>query len=675
MPEEKVDVQPNGHKAASKVTGAHATIESPEFDTVNKNIPKGLTVRQKLLAVVGIIGVTLGVVAVTGYLSVDSLARKFEVLTKESLAEERFISRLTEGSLALLNETREYSIEPSEVTLQQIAKANNDLFAALKSYEALDNSQRQFEGQPLPESLLERISKDVGELQSKSEDVILLLDAGNFDDKELEEAFEELEDAEINLDLHLEQAEETLQTDVIDTVSDVGYQIDQAKLLFIFLPLLAFFIFLGIFYFLNRSIVHRLTALEAVTQRIAIGELNLSANVDSRDEVGKLAYAFNIMTNKLRDLLGHLEEKVAERTYQFETVVEVSQKLSSILDLSELMHEVVYLTKETFNYYHVHIYLLDEWGETLVMVEGYGEAGAEMKKRGHSILLAAPRSLVARAAREGDIISIDNVRQNPNWLPNPLLPETRSEAAVPIYLGTEIVGVLDVQSDSIAGITPESQRILRALASQVATAVGNSRLFSRTQEALKRTEYLQSLYTGEAWQKLTKNTNSNFQISRSGALPPLPEGLTPEAEAALQQRQTINLKLDSSNEKNNGQDNDGPLQGAAHNIATPLKLRNQVIGILGLQDNNPNRQWTSEEIALIEAVSEQMSLALENARLFEETGRRASRERIIADVTQQVWSADEIEAVMQTAVAKLGEKLQASEVIIRLETGANSGSL
>ncbi|MCB0190324.1 MAG: GAF domain-containing protein [Anaerolineae bacterium] len=675
MSEEKVEAQSGSpYRADPQIAGEQMTVELPEFESANKTMPNGLTVRQKLLVAIGIIGLTLLVVAITGRSLVISLAGEFEVLAAETLEEERVISQLIKSSLALLNETREYSIERNEATLEQIANANGDLTTALQSYGALDNLQREFEDQPLSESLFEEIGEDVSQLQSKSEEIVLLLDSGNTDDEELEEAFEALEDAEINLGLRLEQAEETLQKDMFTRINEIGSQIDMAELLIIFLPLLAFCVFLGIFYFLNRSIVHRLTALEAVTQRISAGELNISANVDSRDEIGKLAYAFNIMTDRLRGLVGNLEEKVAERTYQLETVVEVSQKLSSILDLSDLMHEVVYLTKETFNYYHVHIYLLDELGESLVMVEGYGEAGAEMKKRGHSILLAAPRSLVARAAREGNIISIDNVRKNPHWLPNPLLPETRSEAAVPIYLGSEIVGVLDVQSDHIAGITPASQRILRALASQIATAVGNSRLFSRTQAALVKTERLQSLYTGDAWQRLTKSINSNFEINRSGSLPPLSEKFTPEAEAALQQRQTINLKLNNLDEQKNEQDVGEAFNEKAHSIATPLMLRNQIIGVLGLQDNNPNRRWTSEEIALIEAVSEQMSLALENARLFEETSRRASRERLVADVTQQVWSADEIEAVMRAAVTELGEKLQASEVIIRLGTEADSVS-
>lgn len=664
MSNEKVDAQSNhSDEPVVDVANNQEPSQLPKFEPLDEEAIKGLTVAQKLLMVAIIISVALVTIAGTGYWSLVSASNGFEVMTKEIMPEVRVISQLEQGGLSLLNETREYSIERKEETLAQIAEAEDTLNTSLAEYEIFPSSE-----DTSAENLTEKLREAVREVQSQSGETTALLEAGISDEERLEEAFESLEEAEIKLATTLEDINKSIDAKIVSKVGIFESQINQAQLLLIFLPLVAFGIFLGLFYFLNQSIVSRLKELEFITQRVSNGELNLSAKVDSRDEIGRLAYAFNNMTNQVGDLLGNLEEKVIERTSQLETVVEVSQRLSSILDLSDLMHEVVNLTKETFKFYHVHIYLLDEWGETLMMIEGYGEAGAEMKQQRHSIPLAAPKSLVARAAREGQIITIDNVHQNPHWLPNSLLPETRSEAAVPIYLVNEIVGVLDVQSEEYSGITEEHEKVLQALASQLATAVGNARLFQQTQEALHRAETLQNLYTGDAWQKLTKTRMSNFEINRSSALPPLPESLTPEAEAALQQKQTINLISNGSSHSQNEKDEKQEMNGMSHQLATPLKLRNQVIGILGLQDNNSERQWTSDEIALIEAVSEQMSLALENARLFDETGRRAGRERIITDVTQQVWASGELESIMQAAVEQLGAKLDAFKVVIRLGT-------
>jgi GAF domain-containing protein len=403
---------------------------------------------------------------------------------------------------------------------------------------------------------------------------------------------------------------------------------------------------------------------------VATGNLNVQAQVESVDEIGTLATIFNTMTRQLRELIDSLEARVSARTQQLETVGQIGQRLTGILDLSDLLREVINRTKETFNYYHAHIYLLDDKGEALTLAQGYGEAGAELKARGHSIPMDAPRSLVARAAREGRIITIENVRIEPDWLPNPLLPDTHSEMAVPIILGSQVVGVLDVQSERVGGLTQEDETILQALANQVAVAVRNARLFTETQDALYEAQRLQQLYTGQAWDKLSALRLSDYEF-RQPALPPLKQVSTPEAVAALKQKQTIDLRQPGSAQAANGQTNEAAALATTHApvaLATPLRLRDQVIGVLGIHSDDPNRQWTADEIALIEAVSEQMRLAIENARLFEESQRNAWRDQVISESTARVWSSAEIEEVMRAAVAQLGEKLHASEVVIRLGT-------
>lgn len=414
--------------------------------------------------------------------------------------------------------------------------------------------------------------------------------------------------------------------------------------------------------FMSSLMASPIVRLTETARQVAGGDLTSRASVETNDEVGVLAANFNSMADQLGRTIDSLEDRVADRTQQLTTVVDVSQRLSSILDLGNLMRQVVTLTKETFNYYHVHIYLLDEVRAALVMAEGYGTAGVEMKRAGHSIAFDAPRSLVARAARQGHIITVDNVREDPNWLPNALLPDTHSESAIPVMLGDEVVGVLDVQSEQVGGITADDEVVLQALANQVAIAVRNARLFAETQSALVRAQQLQKLYTGEAWLQFSAAQPTDFEF-RQAQLPPLEEMPTPEVSAALEKQQTVELSL----LKTNG--SPAPPPGSETNVlATPLKLRGQVIGVLGLRDANPARRWTEDEIALIEAVSEQMSLAIENARLFDETGRRAGRERIIANITQQVWASGELEKVMQTAVEQLGTQLDASKVVIRLGT-------
>jgi methyl-accepting chemotaxis protein len=201
-----------------------------------------------------------------------------------------------------------------------------------------------------------------------------------------------------------------------------------------------------------------------------------------------------VLVGHLRNMVNRLEELMADRSKKMEVVIDISQRLSAILDLKTLMQEVVTITKEMFDYYHAHIYLLDEQGEFLYVAEGYGQAGEELIRRRHKIPVAAPKSLVARAFRERHVVTVENVQEDPTWLPNPVLPETRSEMAIPVILVNEVVGVLNVQSKKVAGLSPEDEMTLQAIANQVAIAIHNTRLFSQMQEVRQYQELTVSNY-------------------------------------------------------------------------------------------------------------------------------------------------------------------------------------
>jgi GAF domain-containing protein len=400
------------------------------------------------------------------------------------------------------------------------------------------------------------------------------------------------------------------------------------------------------------------------------GDYSRQAAITPTDEIGRLGQVFNALITQLQIDQASIQQGATERARQLETVIDISQRLIGILDLSDLLRHVVSLTKERFNFYHVHIYLFDDQRSTLLMAEGSGEVGQELKRQGHSISVNALQSLVARCAREAQVVLAEDVRQYPDWLPNLLLPNTRAEMAVPIMSGSEVLGVMDVQSDKVSGISPAAGDILQTLAGQVAVAARNARLFSQTQEALYEARRLQRLYTGQAWSQFgPAGANTGFDHRQPG-LPPLQEIDTPEVALAVQQQQTVNLvnPQPASNGECAGPAQDGCRQNA---LATPLKLRDEIIGVLGLHDANLTRRWTDDEVALIEAVSEQMSLAIENARLFERTQRDAWRNRVVGETTAGVWASNDMQAVLRAAVAQLADKLQATEVVIQL--GAEPG--
>jgi putative methionine-R-sulfoxide reductase with GAF domain len=235
---------------------------------------------------------------------------------------------------------------------------------------------------------------------------------------------------------------------------------------------------------LPRAIVRPLVLLEEGAAIIGTGNLNHHIEIETEDEIGRLARAFNEMAQQLSVSYGELEDRVVARTRALTVSADVSRRLSTILDRNQLVKEVVDQVQEAFNYYHVHIYLLDEQRQSLLMAGGTGEAAQKMLAQKHSV--PSGRGLVGQSARDNSLILVPDVSQNPGWLPNPLLPETKAELAAPIAIGEQVLGVLDVQHNVANGLRQEDADLIQAIANQFASALQNAFSYEQAQYQAER---------------------------------------------------------------------------------------------------------------------------------------------------------------------------------------------
>jgi GAF domain-containing protein len=232
---------------------------------------------------------------------------------------------------------------------------------------------------------------------------------------------------------------------------------------------------------------------------------------------------------------------------------------------------------------------------------------------------------------------------------NPDLPETRSEIALPLRSGEEIIGALDVQSVEPGAFAQEDISILSTLTDQVSIAIQNARQFEQTRKALNEAEALAKQFAKAGWQQYTQDKNL-LGIRHSGA------------------RATLLYESDSKKKEEEVWDTDttqSKPRGAF--LSLPIELRGEVIGSVDVRSPD-SRPWEQDELDIITAIIERAAIAMENARLLEESQRLASKESKISAVTAKISSSINMRNVLQTAVEELGHALPGSEVVIQFQT-------
>jgi GAF domain-containing protein len=288
------------------------------------------------------------------------------------------------------------------------------------------------------------------------------------------------------------------------------------------------------------------------------------------------------------------------------------------------------------------------------------EGGKTMLARGHRLQLGS--GVVGYAAQTGRPRIALDVGADAIYFDNPDLPNTHSEVALPLKSQSETIGVLDVQSTEAGAFTDEDMQVLTALANQVSIAIENARLLTETRAALAQVQEVYNEFTRTEWTRavsISEQPGFRFQSGRVEII---------EAEIK---------SLDVVSAVTTGQIVANPVNGSDQKRATlavPVKLRGEVIGVLQVESDSPSHEWKPDEISLVEAVAERAALAMENARLFQDARRRASKEQLISEASAKIGSAINLENILQTTAEELERVLGGSEVLIQFHNNEETRS-
>ena len=356
------------------------------------------------------------------------------------------------------------------------------------------------------------------------------------------------------------------------------------------------------------------------------------------------------MADELAGLIGSLEQRVADRTRGLQAAAEVARATTSVLDPDQLLRQVVNLACERFDLYYVGLFLLDEERRFAVLRAGTGDPGRQMLAQRHRLEVGGD-SMIGQCVARGEARIALDVGEEAVRFDNPLLPETRSEMALPLRSRGQIIGAMTVQSTKEAAFDEPDIAVLQTMADQVAVAIDNARLFADAQAALEEMEAIQRRYLGQAWTTYVRGRAVSGYEQTGAVMIPLDETL-PQVQRVMAAQGPVLWSDDGDEDRESA-------------LLVPIRLRGQAIGVLGLKEKG--RQWNEGDVALAETLAEQLALAADNLRLLNETQRSAARERLTREITARVRETLDLETVLQTAAREIGEKLALAELVVRID--------
>ncbi|MBI3152826.1 MAG: GAF domain-containing protein [Chloroflexi bacterium] len=366
----------------------------------------------------------------------------------------------------------------------------------------------------------------------------------------------------------------------------------------------------------------------------------------SNEQLTGLRDALEIRVAERTKELEKQQANVERRSRQFEAITRVTQAISATRNLSEALPQIANVISEQFGFYHVGIFLNDQTNQYAVLSAANSEGGRRMLARGHQLKIGTQGIVGYTIGTAQPRIALDT-GADAVYFNNPDLPETRSEMALPLRNESGVIGALDVQSTERNAFSNEDIEVLTTLANQASLAIENAQIFDRSQRALAESESITHQYLQQNWKKLSEDLKFiGYRYTLAGT-----QVITSEEGS----NDVAPLELSDRKE-----------------VSVPIDLRGETIGNLTVyvpKEERVNRDM----LDLIKAVAERIAFSAENARLFEETSRRAEREQIISDIAAQIGTSVRTESILRTTATALSQLLDDAEIFIDLQAMNKNG--
>lgn len=393
------------------------------------------------------------------------------------------------------------------------------------------------------------------------------------------------------------------------------------------------------------------------SQLLRKGDLgSVGITLERQDEIGELSRILNSTILELRDVSDTLESRITERTSELaskeeaslqnakllRSVVGITHAISSIQNSPELLHEITQQISTAFGFYHVAIFLTEQSGEYAALQASNSIAGQKMLQKNYRVRISQADK-VGFAISSGQVYSsITKDNQEATTPKNPELLKTGSQVIVPLRIGENVIGALDLQSDQKIEFNANSIDAFSLLAEQISIAIQNVKALEETRSALTEAQAFYKQSASTSWRNVLQQGTRGYRYL-NGNVEPVKES----AEKAAKQSQNI--------------------QSSAESLVIPINIRGKSLGTLNIQQTGRNHSWSSLEIRVYQSIVDRISFALENARLYQDAQRRAAKERVISEIATKVSSSVNMDNILQTAVEELGRVLPGSEIVIQFE--------